>query len=139
MIDRLFWPRLAEPGFRWTYPGVLVRYCRFLRSKTLSAQCLMCDLLFCRSSLQIHPFIIPEVFLHNPKPCLIGLRHQVTMLTEHNSIQALVNTTLIDFVLHLLSHSWLMRECLTKLCTGETIWGRKPVSPCQSAGMRYAE
>src|SRR3954447_22046583 len=30
-----------------------------------------------------------------------------------------------------------MRECLTKLYTGETLWGRKPVSPCQSAVLRY--
>jgi hypothetical protein len=38
------------------------------------------------------PFL-SEAFLHNPKPCLIGLRHQVTMLTEPSSIQAPVKTT----------------------------------------------
>jgi hypothetical protein len=42
---------------------------------------------------QIHHSVILEAFLHDLKPCLTGLRHQVMMLTDLGSIQAPVKTT----------------------------------------------
>jgi hypothetical protein len=42
--------------------------------------------------LQIRRFIILEAFLHDPKACHIGLRHQATRLTELSSIQAPMKT-----------------------------------------------